>query len=70
MRVEVQEGQDRASGPRERRRRGESCPPHGPHAVQVAERGHYVARCLACGLAGPESEDSLEAKLAFDQRWN
>jgi hypothetical protein len=53
MRVEVQEGQDRALGPRERRRE-KSCPPHGPHAVHVAEGGHYVARCLACGLVGPE----------------
>jgi len=26
----------------------------------------YVARCLACGLAGHEQEDGLEAKLAFD----
>jgi hypothetical protein len=69
MRVEVQEGQDRASGPRERRRE-KSCPPHGPHAVHVAEGGYYVARCLACGLVGPENEDSLGAKLAFDQRWN
>jgi hypothetical protein len=30
-----------------------------------------VAQCLACGAAGPERQDGLEAKLAFDQkRWH
>jgi hypothetical protein len=30
----------------------------------------WVARCLACGLAGGEREDGLEAKLAFDEAIN
>jgi hypothetical protein len=45
------------------------CPPHGPHLVEALEEGIYAARCLRCGLVGPEREDSLGAKLAFDQRW-
>jgi hypothetical protein len=45
------------------------CPPHGPHVVDVVEAGTYVAKCLVCGLVGPEHEDGLGAKLAFDQRW-
>ena len=51
------------------RRRGcKGCPPHGPHLVDAAREGLYVARCLACGLAGPKRrDDGLEAKLAFDQ---
>jgi hypothetical protein len=44
------------------------CPPHGPHLIDAVEEGLYAARCLNCGLVGPERKDSLEAKLAFDQR--
>ena len=51
-----------------RSRRG--CPPHGPHLIDVVGKGLYEARCLNCGLVGPERKDSLEAKLAFDQRWH
>jgi hypothetical protein len=52
-------------------RRRRSCPPHGPvlaEAVVIGEvpRG-WVARCLACGLAGAEREEGLEANLAFDE---
>ena len=50
--------------------RRKSCPPHGPHLVEVIEGGRYVARCLACGLAGSVREDGLQAKLAFDQGWH
>ena len=58
----------------ERRRVGASrgrrpCPPHGPHVVDVAGGGTYVARCLKCGLVGSEHKDVLGAKLAFDARW-
>jgi hypothetical protein len=52
----------------QRSRKG--CPPHGPHLIDAVEDGlSYVARCLKCGLVGPEREDGLEAKLAFDERW-
>jgi hypothetical protein len=27
----------------------------------------YIARCLKCGLCGPEQEDGLQAKVAFDE---
>jgi hypothetical protein len=47
-----------------------SCPPHGPHLIDAVEEGLYVARCLACGVAGPKRKDGLEAKLAFDQTWH
>jgi hypothetical protein len=45
------------------------CPPHSPILVAaIDEASHtYVARCMTCGLAGPEREDGLEAKLAFDE---
>jgi hypothetical protein len=46
-----------------------SCPPHGPHVVEAAREGSYVAHCLACGLVGPLRKDVLEAKLAFDETW-
>jgi hypothetical protein len=49
-------------------RRG--CPPHGPHLIDVVGEDLYEARCLNCGLVGPERKDSLEAKLAFDLRWH
>jgi hypothetical protein len=45
------------------------CPPHGPYLVDAAGEGSYVAHCLACGLEGPKVEDVLQAKPAFDQRW-
>ena len=47
-----------------------SCPPHGPHVVDVVEIGSYVAHCLVCGLVGPVRKDVLEAKLAFDETWH
>ena len=46
-------------------RRG--CPPHTPLLIEASEEGYYVARCLACGLSGPEREDGWEAKVAFDE---
>jgi hypothetical protein len=46
------------------------CPPHGPHIVDAAKEGFYVARYLACEVAGPERQDVLEAKLGLDQRWH
>jgi len=52
-----------------RRGRKESCSPHGPHLVDAAKDGAYRVRCLGCGLVGPEREDSMEAKLAFDEAW-
>ena len=57
----------RAEGPRGGTGRGASCPPHGPILVAASAEGRYAASCLACGLAGPEREDSWEAKLAFDE---
>jgi hypothetical protein len=62
--LEVHNRQGAARG---RRRKG--CPPHGPHVLEAVKEGSYVARCLACGLVGPGRRDGLEAKLAFDQRW-
>jgi hypothetical protein len=63
--LEVHNGQGAARG------RGlKGCPPHGPHVVDALKEGSYVARCLACGLVGPERQAGLEAKLAFDQRWH
>ena len=44
-----------------------SCPPHSPILVEASGEDYYVARCLACGLSGPEREDAWEAKLAFDE---
>jgi len=35
-------------------------------AIDQISQAH-VARCLACGLAGPERADGLQAKLAFDE---
>ena len=43
------------------------CPPHGPLLVDACEGDHYLARCLSCGLIGPEREDGRKAKLAFDK---
>ena len=50
--------------------RRKPCPPHGPHLVDAARVSSYVAKCLGCGLVGPEREEVLEAKLAFDQKWH
>jgi hypothetical protein len=63
--LEVHNRQGAARG---RRRKG--CPVHGLHVVVAVKEGSYVAQCLACGLAGPERQEGLEAKLAFDQRWH
>ncbi len=49
------------------KRKDKRCPPHGPLLVDTCEGEHYLARCLSCGLLGPEREDSREAKLAFDK---
>jgi hypothetical protein len=35
--------------------------------VEVFEESVYIARCLKCGLWGPEQEDGLQAKVAFDE---
>jgi hypothetical protein len=53
-----------------RGRKRNGCPPHGPYLVDGVREGSHVARCLACGLVGPEREDDLEAKLAFDHKWH
>ena len=47
--------------------RRRSCPPHGPLMVEAVEEGTYVTRCMRCGLWGPEREDGLQAKEAFDE---
>jgi hypothetical protein len=47
-----------------RGRRG--CPPHGPLLVEGVGGGSKVARCLACGLVGPEREDVMEAKRTLE----
>ena len=44
-----------------------SCPPHSPILVEASGEGYYVARCLACGLRGPEREGDREGKVAFDE---
>jgi hypothetical protein len=64
--IDTHSGQDVPTG----RERNDSCPPHGPHLVTALGVGHLVARCLKCGLAGPEGKNDLEAKLAFDRRWH
>ena len=46
------------------------CPPHGPIVVDATEEGYYVASCMTCKVVGPEREDALKAKLAFDQAWH
>ena len=50
--------------------RRKPCPPHGPIVVEAQEGGYYVASCLTCRLVGPAREESLKAKLAFDQTWH
>jgi hypothetical protein len=47
--------------------RRKPCPPHTPLLVRVTEVGHCVVLCLACGLQGPERENSSKARLAFEQ---
>ena len=42
-------------------------PPHTPLLVRATEDGHCVARCLACGLQGPERENSSKARLVSEQ---
>ncbi len=48
----------------------DGCPPHGPHLIEAVEEVPYAARCLRCGLVGPQRKDILGAKLAFDQGWH
>jgi hypothetical protein len=40
---------------------------HSPLVGEATEEGSYTLRCLACGVEGPEREDILKAKLAFDE---
>jgi hypothetical protein len=47
--------------------RRKPCPPHTPLLVRATEEGHCVVQCLACGLHGPERENSSKALLAFEQ---
>jgi hypothetical protein len=47
--------------------RTKPCPPHTPLLLQPTEDGRCLARCLACGLLGPERENSSKAYLAFDE---
>ncbi len=46
------------------------CPPHTPLLVQVTGYGYCVARCLVCGLQGPERENSSKARLAFKESYS
>ena len=46
--------------------RTKPCPPHTPLLLQATGYGYCVARCLACGLQGPERENTLKAHLAFE----
>ena len=41
--------------------------PHLPLIIDPIGEEKHVARCLVCGLCGPERADSAEAKLAFDE---
>ncbi len=50
-----------------RSRSGRRYPRHGPLVGEATEEGSYTLRCLACGVKGPEREDTLKAKLAFDE---
>jgi hypothetical protein len=47
--------------------RSKPCPPHGPVDIHVNNEGFYTVRCLVCRLEGPEREDALKARLAFDE---
>jgi len=46
-------------------RRRNHCPPHTPLLIQSSGDGHYIARCLACGVGGPERNNTWKARLAF-----
>jgi hypothetical protein len=50
-----------------RSRSGRCYPRHSPLVGEATEEGSYTLRCLACGVKGPEREDTLKAKLAFDE---
>ena len=50
-----------------RSRSGRRYPRHGPLVGEATEEGSYTLRCLACGVKGPEREDTLKAKLAFEE---
>jgi hypothetical protein len=41
--------------------------PYGPVLIEALDEAIYIARRLKCGLWGPEQEDSLQPKVAFDQ---
>lgn len=64
--VDVASGMASESKRPARRSKGR-CPPHGPLLVEVSAGKPCVARCLACGVCGPETPDSSEAKLAFEE---
>jgi hypothetical protein len=38
-----------------------------PRKGPTRSDGSYTLRCLACGVKGPEREDTLRAKLAFEE---
>jgi hypothetical protein len=48
-------------------RRGRRRPRHIPLVAEATEEGSHTLRCLVCGVKGPEKEDILKAKLAFDE---
>jgi hypothetical protein len=48
-------------------RRRKPFPPHGPHLVYPHTEGFYLVQYLACRLVGPERNDALESKRAFDE---
>src|SRR5688500_2595638 len=49
------------------RRRHQTGSPHLPLIIAPIGEEKHVARCLVCGLCGPERADAAEAKLAFDE---
>lgn len=51
-------------------RSSRSCPPHGPLLTEALEEDVYVIKCMKCGLWGPERDDVLQAKLAFDESFD
>jgi hypothetical protein len=48
-------------------KRGRRGCPHGTFLVEAVGGGSHVARCLACGLIGPEREDAMEAKRTLER---
>lgn len=48
-------------------RRRKPFPPHGPHLVCPLKEGSYLVQYLARRLVGPERNDALESKRAFDE---